>query len=330
MTSQIVPVTPDDVILELQDVKKHFPVQKGWGGREKSSVKAVDGVNLTVRRGETLGIVGESGCGKSTMARLAIRLLQPSSGSIRFDGQEISDLKSHELRSIRKDMQMIFQDPYASLNPRWTVERTLLEPMRVYGIGNKEEQKARVIELLDHVGLNRSYAKRFPHEFSGGQRQRIGIARAMVLKPKLIIADEPVSALDISIQAQVINLLRELQDAFQLTYVFISHDLSVVEHISDRVAVMYLGRVVELAEKDKLFADPKHPYSVALMSAVPEVYADEKKQRVILRGDVPSPANPPSGCAFHTRCAHCMELCKTERPVLQEVVPGQQVACHLY
>lgn len=319
----------EEVLLEVSGLTKHYPIKKGIFSRQVGAVKAVDGVSFSVKRGETLGIVGESGCGKSTTARLVIRLLKETAGSIRFEGQELTALSAGELRTVRRDMQMIFQDPYASLNPRWTVERTLLEPMLVYGIGSKGEQRDRVQELLTHVGLNPSYAKRYPHEFSGGQRQRIGIARALVLHPKLIIADEPVSALDISIQAQVINLLQDLQEQYRLTYLFISHDLSVVRHISDRVAVMYLGRIVELAETEKLFATPLHPYTEALMSAVPDVQG-AKKERIILRGDVPSPANPPAGCAFHTRCPRCMDICKTEAPPLKEAAPGQLAACHLY
>lgn len=316
-------------LLEVNGLKKHYPIKKGVFSSTVGAVKAVDGVSFSIHRGETLGIVGESGCGKSTTARLVIRLLHETEGSIRFAGKELTTLSAGELRTVRRDMQMIFQDPYASLHPRWTIERTLTEPMLVYGMGSRGEQRERVQELLNQVGLNPSYAKRYPHEFSGGQRQRIGIARALVLQPQLIIADEPVSALDISIQAQVINLLQDLQEQYKLTYMFISHDLSVVRHISDRVAVMYLGRIVELADKEKLFETPLHPYTQALMSAVPEV-AGEKKERIILRGDVPSPASPPSGCTFHTRCASCMDVCKTEVPPLKEAAGGQLVACHLY
>jgi len=322
----------DDAILEVDGLKKYFPIRRGVFSRPKGHVKAVDGVSFKVRRGETLGIVGESGCGKSTVARLIIRLLQATEGSVRLDGRDIHAQSPAELRAMRRDVQMIFQDPSSSLNPRWTIGRTLAEPMKIYGIGSKREQIERVASLLDNVGLNPSYASRYPHEFSGGQRQRIGIARALVLNPKVIIADEPVSALDISIQAQVINLMQDLQEQYRLTYLFISHDLSVVEHISDRVAVMYLGRVVELASKEQLFRSPKHPYTGALMSAAPEVRGAEgaKRERIILRGDVPSPANPPSGCTFHTRCPSCMDICKTVAPALKEVEPGQQVSCHLY
>ncbi|MFK9092494.1 ABC transporter ATP-binding protein [Bacillus salipaludis] len=320
----------DEYILEVENLKKHFPIKKGVFAKQVGAVKAVDGVSFHVRKGETLGVVGESGCGKSTLARLIIRLLEATDGQIKLDGQELTTLPKQDMRQKRRDIQMVLQDPYASLNPRWTVERTLLEPMRVYDIGSKKERKEKVLELLNKVGLDPSYAKRHPHEFSGGQRQRIGIARALVLNPKLIIADEPVSALDISVQAQVINLMQDLQDQFNLTYMFITHDLSVVEHISDRVAVMYLGKIVELSSKEQLFANPLHPYTRALMSAAPEVNAKQKKERIVLKGDVPSPANPPKGCAFHTRCQRCMEICKVETPKLKEILQGQFTACHLY
>ncbi|MDN4075356.1 ABC transporter ATP-binding protein [Fictibacillus terranigra] len=320
----------DDYVLEVENLKKYFPIKKGVFSKEVGSIKAVDGISFGVKRGETLGIVGESGCGKSTMARLVIRLLEATDGSIKLQGKELTTLPSKEMRSTRKDIQMIFQDPYASLNPRWTIERTLLEPMKVYKIGTPRDRKEKVADLLNKVGLDPSYAKRHPHEFSGGQRQRIGIARALVLNPKLIIADEPVSALDISVQAQVINLMQDLQELYNLTYVFITHDLSVVEHISDRIAVMYLGKVVEMADKAQLFSDPLHPYTIALMSAAPEVNAKQKKERIVLKGDVPSPANPPSGCTFHTRCPSCMDVCKVKIPALKEVSPGRSVACHLY
>ncbi|MEH7332513.1 dipeptide ABC transporter ATP-binding protein [Neobacillus drentensis] len=320
----------DEYILEVEDVKKYFPIKKGVFSKQVGSVKAVDGVSFQVRKGETLGIVGESGCGKSTMARLILRLLDVTDGRIKLEGKDVTTLPKQDMRAIRRNIQMVFQDPYASLNPRWTVERTLLEPMKVYDIGTKNERRDKVSELLNKVGLDPSYAKRHPHEFSGGQRQRIGIARALVLNPKLIIADEPVSALDISVQAQVINLMQDLQDQYNLTYMFITHDLSVCEHISDRVAVMYLGKVVELASKDQLFSNPLHPYTLALISAAPEVNDAQKKERIVLKGDVPSPANPPKGCAFHTRCPSCMEICKVETPVLNEIESGQYVACHLY
>ena len=324
------PILKQDNILEVENVKKYFPIKKGVQSKEVGAVRAVDGVSFQVKKGETLGVVGESGCGKSTMARLIIRLLDVTEGMIKLEGKELTSLSKKDLRSTRKDIQMVFQDPYASLNPRWTVERTLLEPMKVYHIGTKSERKERVAELLNKVGLDPSYAKRHPHEFSGGQRQRIGIARALVLNPKLIIADEPVSALDISVQAQVINLMQDIQDQFDLTYMFITHDLSVCEHISDRVAVMYLGKIVELASKEQLFSNPLHPYTVALISAAPEVNAVRKKERIVLKGDVPSPANPPAGCSFHTRCPSCMEICKVKTPELKEIASRQFIACHLY
>ena len=319
-----------EYILEVENVKKHFPIKKGVLSKQVGAVKAVDGVSFKMRRGETLGIVGESGCGKSTLARLIIKLHELTDGSIILEGNNLSKLSNKEMRSSRRDIQMIFQDPYASLNPRWTVERTLLEPMRVYKIGTPSERKKKVADLLNKVGLDPSYSKRFPHEFSGGQRQRIGIARALVLNPKLIIADEPVSALDISVQAQVINLMQDLQEQYNLTYMFITHDLSVCEHISDRVAVMYLGKIVEIASKDQIFSNPLHPYTMALISAAPEVNALQKKERIVLKGDVPSPANPPKGCAFHTRCPSCMEMCKVDAPALTEKQPGQFISCHLY
>jgi oligopeptide/dipeptide ABC transporter ATP-binding protein len=320
----------EEYILEVENLKKYFPIKKGVFSKQIGAVKAVDGVSFQIRKGETLGVVGESGCGKSTMARLIIRLLEATEGQIKLDGKELTTLPKKEMRSKRRDIQMVFQDPYASLNPKWTVERTLLEPMRVYNIGSKRERKEKVVELLNKVGLDPSYAKRHPHEFSGGQRQRVGIARALVLNPKMIIADEPVSALDISVQAQVINLMQDLQDQFNLTYMFITHDLSIVEHISDRVAVMYLGKIVELSSKEQLFSNPLHPYTLALMSAAPEVNATQKKERIVLKGDVPSPANPPQGCAFHTRCPSCMGICKVETPTLKEITTGQFAACHLY
>lgn len=320
----------DDYILEVESVKKYFPIKKGIFSKQVGAVKAVDNISFQLRRGETLGIVGESGCGKSTMARLIIQLLKATEGRIKLEGKDLTAISKEELRATRRNIQMVFQDPYASLNPRWTVEKTLLEPMKVYNIGTKSERKEKVADLLNKVGLDPSYAKRHPHEFSGGQRQRIGIARALVLNPKVIIADEPVSALDISVQAQVINLMQDLQEQYNLTYMFITHDLSVCEHISDRVAVMYLGKIVELASKDQLFSNPLHPYTLALISAAPEVNADHKRERIVLKGDVPSPANPPSGCAFHTRCPSCMEICKVETPALTEKEPRQFVACHLY
>ncbi|OQP04511.1 dipeptide/oligopeptide/nickel ABC transporter ATP-binding protein [Geobacillus sp. 46C-IIa] len=317
-------------LLEVKGLKKYFPITGGIFGKQIGTVKAVDDVTFTVYRGETLGIVGESGCGKSTTGRMLLRLIEPTDGSIMFEGKEMKDLSKAELRRLRRDMQMIFQDPFASLNPRHTVEKILEEPLIVHGIGSKEERKQRVREMLEVVGLGSYHAKRYPHQFSGGQRQRIGIARALMTHPKLIIADEPVSALDVSIQAQVLNLLEDLQKQFSLTYIFIAHDLGVVRHISDRVGVMYLGRMVELAESESLYEAPKHPYTKALLSSVPIPDPDHKTERQLLSGDLPSPANPPQGCAFHTRCSACMNICRERRPELKEVANGHYVACHLY
>ncbi|WP_433748233.1 ABC transporter ATP-binding protein [Falsibacillus pallidus] len=317
-------------LLEIQDLKKHFPLTGGVFGKTVGHVKAVDGVSFSVRKGETLGIVGESGCGKSTTGRMLLRLIEPSDGSIKFEGKDITNLSKKDMRALRRDMQMVFQDPFASLNPRHTVEKILEEPLIVHGIGNAAERKQKVKEMLEVVGLSSYYAKRYPHQFSGGQRQRIGIARALMTRPKLIIADEPVSALDVSIQSQVLNLLEDLQKEFDLTYIFIAHDLGVVRHISDRVGVMYLGRMAELSDSDKLYEKPLHPYTQALLSAVPIPDPDFKRETILLQGDIPSPSNPPKGCAFHTRCPHSMEVCKSITPAFQEAEPGHYVACHLY
>lgn len=317
-------------LLQVSHLKKYFSIRGGVLSREIGQVKAVDDVSFSVKKGETLGLVGESGCGKSTTGRSILRLIEPTEGQVLFEGQDITRMSSEELRRMRRDMQIVFQDPFASLNPRHTVERILEEPLIVHKIGNAKERKERVMHLLEVVGLHASYAKRFPHQFSGGQRQRIGIARALAVNPKLIIADEPVSALDVSIQSQVLNLMQELQQEFNLTYIFIAHDLSVVKHISDRVGVMYLGRLVELADKDRLYESPKHPYTQALLSAVPSIDPDVKKERIILRGDVPSPSNAPQGCTFHTRCASVMDICKTARPEWKELGARHTVACHLY
>nr|WP_244963694.1 dipeptide ABC transporter ATP-binding protein [Anoxybacillus rupiensis] len=317
-------------MLQVKDLKKYFPITGGVFSKKIGEVKAVDDLTFTVYKGETLGIVGESGCGKSTTGRMLLRLIEPTEGSIVFENQEITNLSKQELRKVRRDMQMVFQDPFASLNPRHTVEKILEEPLVVHGIGSKQERKKKVYEMLEVVGLGSYHAKRYPHQFSGGQRQRIGIARALMTRPKLIIADEPVSALDVSIQAQVLNLLEDLQKEFGLTYIFIAHDLGVVRHISDRVGVMYLGRMVELADSDVLYESPKHPYTKALLSAVPIPDPEYQQERQLLTGDLPSPANPPKGCAFHTRCSACMDICKTTRPTLQEVEKGHYVACHLY
>lgn len=317
-------------LLEVRNLKKHYPIRKGFFSKQVGAVKAVDGITLSVEQGETLAVVGESGCGKSTTGRAILRLIEPTEGEIMFGGTDVRSLNTEQLRRFRTDMQMVFQDPYASLDPRWTVQRILEEPLRTHGSAPAGELKSRVEQLMEVVGLSPYQAHRFPHEFSGGQRQRIGIARALALNPKFIVCDEPVSALDVSIQAQVLNLMQDLQEQYGLTYMFISHDLSVVKFISDRVAVMYLGRIVELAPTKALFAKPLHPYTQALMSAVPVPNPGAKKQRIVLTGDVPNPETPPTGCAFHPRCPHAMDRCKSEAPVLRELDSGHQVACHLY
>jgi peptide/nickel transport system ATP-binding protein len=325
--------TTSTKILEVKNLKKHFPVKAGILQRTVGHVKAVDGLSFSVNKGETLGIVGESGCGKSTAGRTLIRLYEPTEGEIFFKGKDISQLPENSLRkTIRKDIQMVFQDPFASLNPRKTLGTILQEPYKVHNLFDPKERLEKVEQLLDTVGLDPYFKNRYPHEFSGGQRQRIGIARALALQPDLIIADEPVSALDVSIQSQIINLMQDLQKEFNLTYVFISHDLSVVRHISDRVAVMYLGKMMELADKESLYADPLHPYTQALLSAVPVPKRKNmtKRERIVLQGDLPSPSNPPSGCVFHTRCPAAMESCKQIVPEFKEIKPGHFIACHLY
>jgi oligopeptide/dipeptide ABC transporter ATP-binding protein len=324
--------TATEHVVELDRVTKQFPVKHGVFSRGAGRVHAVEDVTLAVRAGETLGIVGESGCGKSTTARLMLRLLDPTSGSIRFDGQDITRKSLRQLRPLRRQMQMIFQDPYASLNPRKTVEQIVGQPFAIHGGVTSREAKLRVKELLEVVGLSREHSSRYPHEFSGGQRQRIGIARALALNPKLIVCDEPVSALDVSVQAQILNLLRSLQDEFNLTYVFISHDLSVMRQICTRIAVMYLGRVVELAESERIFERPRHPYTAVLISAVPRLSSDgQKRERIVVSGDVPSPVDPPSGCVFHPRCPRFRSgTCDTVEPSL-EPTPGDPrhvAACH--
>lgn len=317
-------------LLRVSNLKKYYPIQGGILSKTVGYVKAVDDISFSVNRGETFGLVGESGCGKSTTGRSILRLIEPTAGEIEFDGHSITSLSPEKMRLLRKDMQIVFQDPYASLNPRHTVEFILTEPLRVHGIGSNKERSKRVDQILEVVGLSSYHAKRYPHEFSGGQRQRIGIARALMLNPKLIIADEPVSALDVSIQSQILNLMQDLQDEFDLTYLFIAHDLSVVKHISDRVGVMYLGQLVEVADKDELFNNPLHPYTKALLSSIPVADPDARLERIVLQGDVPSPANPPGGCAFHTRCPHVMDICRKEKPKLVDVGNGHLVACHLY
>ncbi len=315
-------------LLEVTDLTKHFPIKRGLLSRTVGQVRAVDGVSFSIQPGEVLGLVGESGCGKTTTGRCILRLIEPTSGSVRFAGREVTTLKRRELRALRREMQIVFQDPYSSLNPRLTVGSMLGEPLAIHGLARGAAARERVAELLTLVGLSPDHASRYPHEFSGGQRQRIGVARALAVGPRLIVADEPVSALDVSIQAQIINLLRELQRKMNLTYLFVAHDLSVVEFISDRVAVMYLGRIVELATSLELYRRPLHPYTVSLLSAIPVPDPDRKPNRIVLAGDVPSPAKPPSGCRFHPRCFMAREVCAREDPPLKQVSPGHWSACH--
>jgi oligopeptide transport system ATP-binding protein len=323
-----------ETLLDVKGLKMHFPITKGIiFQKQVGAIKAVDGVDFTLFKGETLGLVGESGCGKSTTGRAILQLYRPTGGEVVFEGQDLTKTKGEELRKMRRRMQMIFQDPYASLNPRMTVGSIIGEPLEVHGIGkSKAERQERVQELLKIVNLNPYFVNRYPHEFSGGQRQRIGIARALAVNPAFIVCDEPISALDVSIQAQIINLLEDLQDELGLTYLFIAHDLSVVRHISDRIAVMYLGKIVELADRDELYADPKHPYTQALLSAVPipDPVIEGRRKRIILEGDVPSPANPPRGCHFCTRCPRVMEVCREKEPSFKDDGKGHYVACFLY
>jgi oligopeptide/dipeptide ABC transporter ATP-binding protein len=320
-----------DVLLEVRDLKKHFPIKGGLLGKTKGHVYAVDGVSFTLKKGQTLGLVGESGCGKSTLGRSIIRLYEPTSGSVTFDGVDLLKLSTSEMRHKRRDMQIIFQDPFSSLNPRMTIQSILAEPFQIHNMGTKAEIQKKVEELLELVGLPSQAAARYPHEFSGGQRQRVGIARAIALNPKLIVADEPVSALDVSIQSQILNLLVDLRKKFDLSYLFVAHDLAVIEHISDVVAVMYLGRIVEHASAEHLYAKPRHPYTQALVSAIPIPEYGQKRERQILKGDVPSPISPPSGCHFHPRCPIATDICKTTVPKLENLGSAKDphiVACH--
>jgi oligopeptide transport system ATP-binding protein len=321
-----------EVLMEVRDLKKHFPITRGIViQRQVGAIKAVDGISFDVYPGETLGLVGESGCGKSTTGRTILQLYRPTAGEVHFEGIDLVNIKGEELRRMRRRMQMIFQDPYASLNPRMTVGNIIGEPLEVHGIAKGQERRERVQELLRVVGLNPYFVNRYPHEFSGGQRQRIGVARALALNPAFIVCDEPISALDVSIQAQVVNLLEDLQAEFGLTYLFIAHDLSMVRHISTRVAVMYLGKIVELTDRESLYNSPQHPYTKALLSAVPipDPVVEEKRQRIILEGDVPSPANPPKGCNFSTRCPVAIDRCFEEDPEFREVASDHWCACHL-
>jgi len=320
-----------EALLRVENLVKYFPIMQGIIiQKQVGAVHAVDDVSFDIYKGETLGLVGESGCGKSTTGRTILQLYRPSSGSVHFDGVDLVQLKGEELRKMRRKMQMVFQDPYASLNPRMTVGEIIGEPLIIHNVASGKEVQERVEHLLELVGMNPSFENRYPHEFSGGQRQRIGVARALALQPELIVCDEPISALDVSIQAQVVNLLEDLQKQFNLTYLFIAHDLSMVRHISDRVAVMYLGSIVELTGRDELYSNPLHPYTQALLSAVPipDPVIEEKRKRIILQGDVPSPVNPPSGCRFRTRCQYAQEICADQKPVWREIKPDHFVACH--
>jgi oligopeptide transport system ATP-binding protein len=322
-----------EILVEVKNLKKHFPIMRGVLRRQVGAVQAVDGVSFNIYKGETLGLVGESGCGKSTTGRTILQLLEPTSGQVTYEGQELTALNRNEMRKARRHMQMIFQDPYASLNPRMSVGSIVGEPLQIHNIGNSQTRKERIQELLKVVGLNPYFINRYPHEFSGGQRQRIGIARALATNPAFIVADEPISALDVSIQAQVVNLMDDLKAELGLTYLFIAHDLSMVRYISDRVAVMYLGRIVELSDRNEVFDHPLHPYTQALLSAipVPDPEKEARRQRLILEGDVPSPANPPSGCRFHPRCSYATEICKEEDPAFRNLGSDSQphfVACH--
>ena len=318
-------------LLEVNNLKKWFPIESDkLFSRKRDYVKAVNDISFHINKGETLGLVGESGCGKSTTGRAILRLIEATEGTVKLEGTDLYDLSSSQLKKARNEMQIVFQDPYASLNPRLKVRQIIEEPLTIHTNLSKRERLEKLKQLMDDVGLDQTYLDRYPHEFSGGQRQRIGIARALAVNPKLIVMDEPVSALDVSVQAQVLNLIQDLQEKYDLTYLFITHNLSVVKHVANRVAVMYLGKMVEIAERDQFFANPKHPYSEALLSAIPEPNRQKKRERIILKGDVPSPINPPQGCPFHTRCPLAMDICKTKEPVLQDIGNNQIVACHLY
>jgi len=323
----------EDLILKVVDLKMHFPLRRGMLQRQVGTIKAVDGVSFELREQEVMGLVGESGCGKTTVGRALLRLYDPTDGEVLFhksdgDWVDVAKLNGKEMKELRKEMRMIFQDPFSSLNPRLTVRDLIAEPLVIHGVASGDEITARVAELMNAVGLKPAYMGRYPHEFSGGQRQRIGVARTLALNPRLIVADEPVSALDVSVQAQVLNLLQNLKDDYRLTFIFISHDLSVVEHICDRIAVMYVGNIVEIAPTDELLRNPRHPYTEALVSAVPPADPLVKMERVILEGDVPSPANPPSGCVFHPRCRYAQDICTQEVPPLVEIGPGHSARCH--
>lgn len=316
-------------LLRVEELTKHFPIKKGFFSKTVGAVKAVDGVSFSIREGETFGLVGESGCGKSTTGRMILRLIEPSAGQVIFKGETIHHLAKDRMQQLRRQMQIIFQDPYSSLDPRCTIAKTIGEVLDIHNVFQGRARADRIVQLLEAVGLGPQHMNRYPHEFSGGQRQRIGIARALALQPSLIVCDEPVSALDVSVQAQIINLMQDLQKEQKLTYLFISHDLGVVHHICDRIAVMYLGKIVETADKKTLFEQPFHPYTQALLSAIPVPNPGEAAQRIILEGDIPSPANPPTGCRFHTRCPHVTEVCKIVEPPLKEITKGHLVACHL-